>query len=146
VPFVYHDSMMLAEAKRLAREGCSFREISRRLGIHPQTAQRWSDPDYNERFLPGGATRKQLWRDRGKCVPGTRVSWATARLMVRMRREHNMSYEAIAGAVVTYEPKRYARLSGATVCKVLRIVAPDLPSRSRGNPFGSDCDPRKVGA
>lgn len=142
MPFVQHDSSMLAEAKRLARDGCSYREIGRFLGIHPQTAQRWADPGYNERFLPSGARRKQEWRDRGRFVPGTRVRWSTAKRMVAMRRDYDMSYAGIAGAVLTYEPGVYRKLSGPTVRKVLHLVAPDLPVKLHGRPFGSPRDPR----
>lgn len=128
-------------AQEMHDAGASYNRIAETLGLGDSggsTVHRWLDPEYAESVRQ----RVRLRHQRGRFVPGTRVPWVTAERMVAMRGELGMSYNGIAGAVSLYERK----CSGATVKNVLKIVAPDLQAKPRGNPFGSELDPRGVTA
>lgn len=133
---------MIEQARILRDLGAPYREIAEELGVDNKTVRLWTNPRTYVRHLE----LNREARKRGRLVPGTRVTVATAGRMETMRREYNMSYAAIAGAVLTHEPDRYQKMSGGTVRKVLAKVAPDLPVRLHGAPFQPARDRLKAAA
>lgn len=131
--YVAYSAQMVAEVRRLKAEhpGMSNRAIGRLTGVHYQTIACWLDDARRETHNARSAKRQRQRRRDRRFVPGTRVTWATADLIVELRRA-GVSQTAV-GKVLGVVGRR--SLSISTVRRVVREVAPELEAKPRGNAF-----------